>query len=145
MTDSTQSASSRASLGRFADDVVSWAREARADLALLHHEAVPGSLYSGASGVSFFFLEAARLTQEDRLLEPARQWLAVAQEWATRAAGSDWTGVPTASFSASRGWRTSKRSSSHDLEIARACWPPRDGSTWRLRGFEHKGPSDRLS
>jgi lantibiotic modifying enzyme len=77
-------------LSRFAEDVVTRVREAPVDLALLAHDAVPGSLFSGATGVAFFLLEAARLTNDDALLEPAGRWLEAAREWAARASPSDW-------------------------------------------------------
>jgi serine/threonine-protein kinase len=77
-------------LASFADKTVERLRKMRVDLALLSPVAVAGSLFSGAPGVAFFLLEAARLRKEDRLLGPARAWLDAGVAWAETAGRAEW-------------------------------------------------------
>jgi hypothetical protein len=78
----------------FFERVVTRVREARVSLAEFSSEAIPGSLSSGAPGVAFFLHEAARLTGDDGLLDPARRWCAAGREWARRATRADWKDLP---------------------------------------------------
>lgn len=80
-------------IAHFVELVVARLRETPVNLTGLPPESIPGSLHSGAAGVAFFLHEAARLSGEEALLEPAHQWYEAARAWADHATRSDWQGL----------------------------------------------------
>jgi lantibiotic modifying enzyme len=61
------------------------------DVAILKQGSVPGTIFTGATGIALFLVEVARLRGRDGgLLERARAWLDAAATWSQRSEPSDW-------------------------------------------------------
>jgi hypothetical protein len=81
-------------LAAYVDDSLGQALRAPVDFSLLASpSAVPGSIFSGATGIALYFVEMARLSGRDGgLLERARRWLDAVERWASDATIETWTG-----------------------------------------------------